>query len=141
MDIRALTELLLKEQVTVAELAAAVGRVVEQQRRRWRLLPADPRFREGWLGIDPKAERGAPPLYLELWTSAGAGVRVAELNEIFGRWERVPPPPEGNPFIVEYRYDQPRLPRVAFIYVALTGEPDDVRTQVERITIRREPRL
>lgn len=138
MDLRALADRLLEEFVTAEELAAFVGLPAERQSRRLRLRPADPRFREGWLGLDPTGGPSAPPLYVELWTSPALRLRVPELDRAFGKPEAVPPLPDGHAFILAYRIDRPGLPRKVLAFAALTGDPG---TAVERLVLRREPRL
>lgn len=52
---------------------------------------------------------------------------------------RVPPEPEGAVDIIRFDYDG-NLPRVAVIYAELSGDPDEPRTNVIRLTLLTERR-
>jgi hypothetical protein len=140
MKIMSLTKLLLDDKTTVNELAKAVGQEREKRSRGYWLTPEDEQFSAAWLGVD-QASAAEQPRYLRLHVSPGADLRLDELTRLFGRWENVPPEPEGDAFVVLYRYDEASLPFLGFIYVTLTGDPRASQTRVEKITIRREERL
>jgi len=140
MTIMSLTKLLLDEKTTVNELVEAIGQNIEKRRRVYRLTSKDEQFNEVWLGVDLEAN-GEKPRYLKLHVSQKTDLQLDELTRLFGQWKRVPPQPEGDPFIVMYQYDEAALLFLGFIYVSLTGEPHASDSYIEKITIRREERL
>jgi hypothetical protein len=140
VTITSIVEKLVQDNATVESLAHALGRITEKERRRYRLAPADERFREARIGFE-SGGGGEKPRYIDLLLHSNAVLRVADLAAAFGTAEEAIPSPEGNPHGVRFRFDKPHFPFLAVIDASLTGLPDDPATKIESLTIRREERI
>jgi hypothetical protein len=141
VTIRTIVEILAQEKSTVEQLAGAIGRITEKERRRYRLAPVDDRFEAARLGFEPGPGE-EKPRYVELRLRADAVLRVTELAEAFGKGEKgVAPPPPGSPHQLRFRFDRAGDAYLVTLDASLTGPEGADSTKVESLNIRREERM
>jgi hypothetical protein len=93
-----------------------------------------------WLGIEMRA--GVEVLrYLEVQFEPAHAPALADVQREFGAPQILPGAPEGDAYIVRFRYDRKQFPYVGFVFAGLTAPPEDPNAKVLRLTIRREERL
>jgi hypothetical protein len=134
-------ELMCRRETTVQDLAARLGRPLEKQAGAgYRFAPLDQRILGMWLGIDVR-DGIETPRYLEVRFQPSAAPALADVQREFGTPKVLPAAPEGDPYIVRFRYDRKEHPYIGFVFAGLSAPPDDPAARVLRLTIRREERL
>lgn len=128
----------LDPHATPAMLSARLGRKAESPGEGvLSFVPTDARFKEARLYLEEGASGPDAVSMLELTPADAAALHVADMDKAFGKSRPGIPPPEGNPFVIRYKYIPPAVPYEAELTVDLATSPDDPQARVTRIRITR----
>lgn len=140
--IDSIVTLLGSDRTTVEDVIGALGPVIEKQAGSgYQVKPRDERLVTAWMGIDADSDTEEVLRYVELTFLPSVGVCLDDLREGFGHWTKVPARPEGKPFVVKFRHDDPNKQYLIILYATLSGEANVPTTTIKELVIQREERL
>ena len=131
---------MLDKHATVQSIAEQIGPWKLDGYLQCELMPRDPDFRDGSIVID--RDHGKPNLpagerridSLDLTLAKGVELTPHALERVFGKWRTFPPPPEGNPYSVDFFYPNNKAPLNVWITAQLSGPPDEPASKVTSLT-------
>jgi hypothetical protein len=133
--LRELVQSLSQRGSSVASLRAHWGRQTEDAPNGRRYQLANSPFADVFVAADAIGTPSEHIRYVKLYAANTSDLKLHDFERVFGNWQDATPNPDGNPFDVQFTFDDVSAPREVDIHIELSGPPESPTTKTISVSL------